>query len=71
MTDVTPGGPAATAGIPKNAVITKVDDRRIQSGDALVAAVRSHAPGDTVSVTYVYGGQTKTVQVKLGTLEVG
>ncbi|WP_168705663.1 S1C family serine protease, partial [Gordonia paraffinivorans] len=70
VTDVTQGGPAATAGIPKNAVITKVDDRPIQSGDALVAAVRSHAPGDTVSVTYVDGGQTKTVQVKLGTLEV-
>ncbi|MGW9265395.1 trypsin-like peptidase domain-containing protein [Gordonia terrae] len=71
VTAVTPGGPAASAGIPDDAVITKVDDRVISSGDALVAAVRSHAPGDTVSVTYVDNGATKTAQVKLGTLEVG
>ncbi len=69
VTDVTPGGPAAGAGIPKNAVITKVDDRPIASGDALVAAIRSHAPGDTVTVTYTDGGNSKTAQVKLGTLE--
>ena len=71
VTAVTPGGPAASAGIPDDAVITKVDDRVISSGDALVAAVRSHAPGDTVTVTYVDNGATKTAQVKLGTLEVG
>ncbi|MDH3009432.1 MULTISPECIES: trypsin-like peptidase domain-containing protein [Gordonia] len=70
VTDVTPGGPAAGAGIPKDAVITKVDDRPIPSGDALVAAIRSHAPGDTVTVTYTDGANTKTAQVKLGTLEV-
>ncbi|MDS1115900.1 trypsin-like peptidase domain-containing protein [Gordonia westfalica] len=70
VTDVTAGGPAAAAGIPKDAVITKVDDRPISSGDALVAAIRSHAPGDTVTVTYTAGGNSKTAQVKLGTLEV-
>ncbi|WP_439032075.1 S1C family serine protease [Gordonia terrae] len=70
VTAVTPGGPAAAAGIPNDAVITKVDDRVISSGDALVAAVRSHAPGDTVTVTYEDNGATKTAQVKLGTLEV-
>ncbi|MFE0749403.1 S1C family serine protease [Gordonia sp. NPDC058843] len=71
VTAVTPGGPAAAAGIPDDAIITKVDDRVISSGDALVAAVRSHAPGDTVTVTYVDNGATKTAQVKLGTLAVG
>ncbi|KSU58468.1 MULTISPECIES: S1C family serine protease [unclassified Gordonia (in: high G+C Gram-positive bacteria)] len=71
VTAVTPGGPAANAGIPEDAVITKVDDRVISSGDALVAAVRSHAPGDTVTVTYVDNGATKTAQVKLGTLAAG
>ncbi|WP_431840412.1 S1C family serine protease [Gordonia hongkongensis] len=71
VTAVTPGGPAANAGIPEDAVITKVDDRVISSGDALVAAVRSHAPGDTVTVTYLDNGATKTAQVKLGTLAAG
>ncbi|MGV9710809.1 S1C family serine protease [Gordonia sp. NPDC003424] len=69
ISSVTAGGPADKAGIPKDAVITKVDDRNIASGDALVAAIRSHAPGDTVKITYVSNGQTKTVSVTLETLQ--
>ncbi|HEY5853135.1 MAG TPA: trypsin-like peptidase domain-containing protein [Aldersonia sp.] len=71
--EVTAGGPADKAGIPKGAVITKVDDRIIDAGDALIAAVRSHAPGDTVTVTYTDadGGNAKTVQVTLGTAPDG
>lgn len=65
--DVTADGPAAQAGIPKGAVITKLNDRVISDGDSLIAAVRSNAPGDKVSITYVDGGQTKTVEVTLGT----
>ncbi|WP_424805621.1 trypsin-like peptidase domain-containing protein [Rhodococcus sp. 27YEA15] len=65
--DVTPDGPAASAEIPKGAVITKVDDRVIADGDSLIAAVRSHAPGDKVTITYTEGGQTKTADVTLGT----
>ena len=34
-------------------VVTKVDDRVINSADALVAAVRSRAPGDKVTLTYL------------------
>ncbi|SNS45294.1 S1C family serine protease [Rhodococcoides kyotonense] len=69
VVEVTEGGPAASAGIPKGAVITKVDDRVISSGDALIAAVRSHAPGDSVKITYTDGGSDKTVDVTLGTAE--
>ncbi|SDC79897.1 S1C family serine protease [Rhodococcus tukisamuensis] len=66
--DVTAGGPADKAGIPKGAVITKVDDRIIDSGDALIAAIRSHAPGDKVSITYTdpNGSNPKTVEATLG-----
>ncbi len=54
-------------GVPKNVVVTKVDDRPINSADALVAAVRSKAPGDKVTLTYqVPGGGSRTVQVTLG-----
>ncbi|QII07471.1 PDZ domain-containing protein [Rhodococcoides fascians A25f] len=69
VVEVTEGGPAASAGIPKGAVITKLDDRIISSGDALIAAVRSHAPGDSVTVTYTDGGSEKTAKVTLGTAE--
>ena len=67
--EATEGGPAAAAGIPAGAVITKVDDRVIDSGDALIAAIRSHAPGDTVTITYTDGGSEQTVDVTLGTAE--
>jgi putative serine protease PepD len=68
IVDVTNSGPAATAGLPKGAVVTKVDDRAIDSADALVAAVRSRAPGDMVTLTYTDpSGATKTIKVTLGT----
>ena len=38
---------------PSGVVVTKVDDRVIDSADALVAAVRSRAPGDKVTLTYL------------------
>ncbi|MDH6283380.1 S1C family serine protease [Prescottella agglutinans] len=72
IVDVTPGGPADKAGIPKGAVVTKVDDRVVTTGDSLIAAIRSHAPGDTVKVTYKdAAGNTKTVDVQLGTQTQG
>ncbi|MGF7121394.1 S1C family serine protease [Rhodococcus sp. AG1013] len=68
VVDVTAGGPAEKAGIPKGVVVTKVDDRIITSGDSLIAAIRSHAPGDKVTVTYQdASGNSKTVDVQLGT----
>ena len=64
------GGPAETAGLPDDAVITKLDDRVIDGPDALVAAVRSKAPGDTITLTYDDGsGASHTVDVTLGQVE--
>ena len=67
IVDVTSGGAAATAGLPSGSIVTKVDDRVIGSADALVAAVRSRAPGDKVTLTYLdSSGQSQTVDVTLG-----
>jgi len=63
---VSPGGPADKAGITAGSVVTRVDDRVIPDGDSLVAAIRSHAPGDTISLTVQDStGGTHTVQVTL------
>ncbi|MGN6244403.1 MAG: S1C family serine protease [Motilibacteraceae bacterium] len=61
------GGPAAAAGLQPGDVVTKVDDRAITDADSLVVAVRSHDPGQTITVTYTRGGATRTAQVKLST----
>jgi putative serine protease PepD len=68
--EVTSGGPAASAGLPVGAVITKVDDQVIRSADALVAAVQSKAPGDMVTFGYLDPtGVPQAAQVLLGTDE--
>ncbi|MFZ1178571.1 MAG: trypsin-like peptidase domain-containing protein [Mycobacterium sp.] len=67
IVEVVAGGAAATAGVPKDVVVTKVDDRPINSADALVAAVRSKAPGDKISLTFQDpAGGSRTVPVTLG-----
>ena len=69
---VTPGGAAAAAGIQSGDKIIKVGDRVIDSGDALVAAIRSHSPGSQVTVTIKgAGGATRQVQATLGSQQVG
>ena len=47
-------------------VITKVGDQKVESADALVAAVRSTAPNTAVDITYTRAGSDTTVSVTLG-----
>lgn len=51
VVEVTRGGPAEKAGLKKGDVVLKVDDRPIDSGVGLIAAIRSHEVGDTVRLT--------------------
>jgi putative serine protease PepD len=60
------GSSAATAGLTEGDIITKIDDRIITDGTSLVAAARSYRPGDAVTLTYVRDGETRTVEVTLG-----
>ena len=65
---VTRGSPAAVAGLPSGALVTKVDDQVIQNGGALSAAVQSQAPGARVTVGFIDPlGDPRTVLVTLGT----
>jgi len=67
IAEVVEGSPAAAAGVPSGAVITKIDGQVIDGPEALVAAVRSKAPGDKVSLTYLDdSGAAQTTQVTLG-----
>jgi putative serine protease PepD len=64
--DVTAGSPAAKAGLKKGDVITKIDGEVVTGSESLVATVRGHRPGDTVTLTVVDNGtQRRTVQVTL------
>jgi S1-C subfamily serine protease len=47
-------------------IITEIDGHRIASMDQVVNLVNSAKPGDTLSVTFRHGGDTKTATVTLG-----
>ncbi|HEX6347588.1 S1C family serine protease [Umezawaea sp.] len=63
VSEVTAGGAAEKAGLKAGDVITGFDGRKIDTSDALVAAVRSKAPNDKVKLTV---GEDKSVEVTLG-----
>jgi putative serine protease PepD len=59
------GSAAAQGGLQQGDVITKVGDRVVDGADSLIAAIRSHRPGDEVTLTYRRGDQDSTVTVTL------
>jgi len=64
---VDPNGPAATAGLPVGAVITRMDDRVIATDDDFLAALQSKVPGDLLVLTYADpSGPVLTTSVTLG-----
>jgi putative serine protease PepD len=69
---VVPGSAAAGAGLQPGDIVVKVDDRVIDSGDALVAAIRSYPPGSRVTLTLKdRTGVTRQAAVTLGSQQVG
>ncbi len=65
---VTPGGPAAKAGLQPGDVVTELNSYATTSADGLIAATRYYAPGTKVSITYTRGGAQHTADVTLGSL---
>ena len=56
-------GPGRQAGLKKNDVVVKFNDRIIRDGTELVVAIRAQRPGDRVEVTLKSG---KVLSVTLG-----
>jgi putative serine protease PepD len=65
---VTPGSPAATAGLTAGEVVTKVGTSDVQNFADLIARIGSYAPGGQVAltVTNANGANPHTVNVTLG-----
>jgi len=66
---VTPGGPAAQAGLQPGDVIIRFGGQTITDATTLLDAVRSQQPGTRVSVTFLRSGATHTVEITLGSAE--
>jgi len=66
VTAVTSNGSAAKAGLRAGDVITKLGATPIEGGSSLAAAVRSHRPGEQVTVSYRRNGEQRTTTVTFG-----
>ena len=65
ISDVTPDGGAAAAGLKRGDVITKVNNAQVNSGLQMSAQIAGFRPGDKVPVTYIRGGKEYTAQITL------
>jgi putative serine protease PepD len=66
LQDVADGSAAADAGLRRGDVVTEVAGRAVRDVDALIAAVRDHDPGETVTIAYDRDGQGAATGVVLG-----
>jgi putative serine protease PepD len=62
---VTPGSPAAKAGIQPGDTVTAINGTPIGTSDAFIATVDGYKPGQTVTMTIRRSGQSKQVKVTL------
>jgi len=66
LRSVNAGGPASKAGMKVGDIITAIDGQRVTTADSLIAAVRNHAPGQQVKVSYVRDGKAADAEITLG-----
>jgi putative serine protease PepD len=63
---VTPGGPAAAAGLAPGDVVTQVGTTVLDATHPLDPTVLGLAPGQQVALTVFSNGRTKTLQLTVG-----
>jgi putative serine protease PepD len=66
ISSVEEDSPAAGAGLQEGDVITAVDGEAVTSPADLARRIRSHEPGDQVTIAYSRDGNAAEVQVELG-----
>jgi serine protease Do len=68
VSEVSPGGPAAQAGIQPGDLITQIDGKKIEYGTDVVDYVSSRGIGTPVSIGLSRSGKSLTTRVSLGEL---
>jgi hypothetical protein len=69
VTALSPGAPAAAAGIQQGDVITKIDDKKVETFGHLTIYMMHKEPGDEVKITLKRGEETLEKSLKLGNRE--
>jgi putative serine protease PepD len=63
--EVTPGSPAADAGLRAGDLVVTVDGNAVENSSEMVAAIRNHQPGDEVTIGVLRGGNETTITATL------
>jgi len=66
VSQVTPGSPAADAGLKSGDVIRELNGEKIANGSALQVAVSEDRPGTTIQLGILRDGSPQTINLKLG-----
>jgi putative serine protease PepD len=69
--DVTPGTPAADAGLQVGDLVVELDGQAVTGTDDLVGRIRDHQPGDKVTLKVVRDGKEQTVTATLADRPAG
>ncbi|WP_344006723.1 S1C family serine protease [Nocardioides lentus] len=68
--EVNPGSPAESAGLEQGDLVTEIEGQPVTDGVALIVAIRTFQPGDTVELTVERDGEAQQIPVELDS-EVG
>jgi S1-C subfamily serine protease len=66
LSGVTPGSPADKGGLRAGDIIIGLSTHDVSDLQAMTDALRAHKPGETVAVKFIRDGETKTIEVTLG-----
>jgi putative serine protease PepD len=65
ITEVNNNTPAEAAGLLKDDLVTEVDGKPVTDGIALIVAIRTHQPGETIEFTVMRDGAEKSFKITL------
>jgi putative serine protease PepD len=66
VSDVQTGSPAQRAGLRTGDVITSINNQTVDTAEALIVAIRTHRPGESVKLDFQRAGKDRQVSVTLG-----
>ncbi|MEV5743306.1 trypsin-like peptidase domain-containing protein [Microbispora rosea] len=71
VSSITAGSPAEKAGLKEGDLITKINDKVVDSAEALVGTIRSSRAGDKVTITFTRDGKESTITTALAEQSAG
>jgi len=66
LSKVESGGPADRAGLNSGDLVTRINRQPVDTVEELIVAIRTHRPGEVVTLDYRRGGRSTTARVTLG-----